>query len=171
MRPVPSRFVTIILLIGQLLIGVVPGRSHFVPLSTCAEHTGAQHVAGHDADHCHSADRTRSVCPSSSGGALPARVTHCHDEHGDFALGSEAPLHDGFGCHLHVPDFGSDQLLALAQHVEQVPAALPLRCSIGVVALLDWGAYLAVPLPPVHRPPDLSESEQARALRVTCLLI
>ncbi len=171
MRPVPSRLLTIILLIGQLLIGVVPGRSHVVRLTTCTEHTGAQSVAGHDADHCHSTDRIRSVCPSSSGEALPASLTRHQDEHGAFAPGSDAPLQDGFGCHLHVPDFGSDQLLALPQHVEQVPAALPLRSSIGVVALLDWGAHLALPRLPAYRPPDLSESEQARALRVTCLLI
>lgn len=152
-----ERAITILLLLGQLLLGSVRGQVICIPLQPCERHAAVQHSSECDHGSC-----AHDHAPQSG-------PVDCHDHD------RPSPLHDGpteahapCACHLHVPlpDCGNSQatLTASGSTNEFRPVA-PLDAVASILA------QTVERLAPPPRPgfPDPAPCAQSLALKSTRL--
>jgi hypothetical protein len=154
MPPVLLKVVAVFLLVVQAGLSLASGRVLCVGAHDCGSHVHLSDVG----------------------------VGHSHDEHGghheDHDCGDPAEggyaivgaaMHDGWGCHVHVPVPDNEQGPRSPRGDAQALRAIFVPRVAALVIAWDVGAVREVPT--CSRPPDLSGSDQVCGLKATRLII
>lgn len=146
------------LLVAQGLVGMAPGRVLCLPIADCGAHDSSESAGcGHDHDDCGS----DHGCGSNS----DDRAGHGH---GPMEIAFHP--HEECGCHVHVPVPGDDRTPTNPQPRGDYKE---LRALSGASHVLTIAWDFTPAARPSWRfcPPDLTATDQVRALKSTRLLI